>query len=132
MNKIYYTLTDEAPALATFSFLPMVKAITKSTGIEFLVKDISLSARILAAFNHRLPESQVVEDALSALGALAKEPDTTIIKLPNISASIPQLKAAIKELQEKGFNLPDYPDTVNSEDEKEIKALYDKVKGSAG
>ncbi len=131
MKKIYYTLTDEAPALATFSFLPMVKAITKSTGIEFLVKDISLSARILAAFNHRLPESQRVEDALSTLGALAKESDTTIIKLPNISASIPQLKAAIKELQEKGFNLPDYPDTVNSEDEKEIKALYDKVKGSA-
>jgi len=131
MKKIYYTLTDEAPALATYSFLPMVKAITKSTGIEFLVKDISLSARILAAFNHRLPESQRVEDALSALGALAKESDTTIIKLPNISASIPQLKAAIKELQEKGFNLPDYPDTVNSEDEKEIKALYDKVKGSA-
>ena len=131
MKKIYYTLTDEAPALATFSFLPMVKAITKSTGIEFLVKDISLSARILAAFNHRLPESQRVEDALSTLGALAKESDTTIIKLPNISASIPQLKAAINELQEKGFNLPDYPDTVNSEDEKEIKALYDKVKGSA-
>jgi len=131
MKKIYYTLTDEAPALATFSFLPMVKAITKSTGIEFLVKDISLSARILAAFNHRLPESQRVEDALSTLGALAKEADTTIIKLPNISASIPQLKAAINELQEKGFNLPDYPDTVNSEDEKEIKALYDKVKGSA-
>ncbi len=131
MKKIYYTLTDEAPALATFSFLPMVKAITKSTGIEFLVKDISLSARILAAFNHRLPESQRVEDALSTLGALAKESDTTIIKLPNISASIPQLKAAIKELQEKGFNLPDYPDTVNSEDEKQIKALYDKVKGSA-
>ena len=131
MKKIYYTLTDEAPALATFSFLPMVKAITKSTGIEFLVKDISLSARILAAFNHRLPESQRVEDALSTLGALAKESDTTIIKLPNISASIPQLKSAIKELQEKGFNLPDYPDTVNSEDEKEIKALYDKVKGSA-
>jgi len=131
MKKIYYTLTDEAPALATFSFLPMVKAITKSTGIEFLVKDISLSARILAAFNHRLPESQRVEDALSTLGALAKESDTTIIKLPNISASIPQLKAAIKELQEKGFNLPDYPDTVNSKDEKEIKALYDKVKGSA-
>ena len=131
MKKIYYTLTDEAPALATFSFLPMVKAITKSTGIEFLVKDISLSARILAAFNHRLPESQRVEDALSTLGALAKESDTTIIKLPNISASIPQLKAAIKELQEKGFSLPDYPDTVNSEDEKEIKALYDKVKGSA-
>ncbi len=131
MKKIYYTLTDEAPALATFSFLPMVKAITKSTGIEFLVKDISLSARILAAFNHRLPESQRVEDALSTLGSLAKESDTTIIKLPNISASIPQLKAAIKELQEKGFNLPDYPDTVSSEDEKEIKALYDKVKGSA-
>ena len=131
MKKIYYTLTDEAPALATFSFLPMVKAITKSTGIEFLVKDISLSARILAAFNQRLPESQRVEDALSTLGGLAKESDTTIIKLPNISASIPQLKAVIKELQEKGFNLPDYPDTVNSEDEKEIKALYDKVKGSA-
>lgn len=131
MKKIYYTLTDEAPALATFSFLPMVKAITKSTGIEFLVKDISLSARILAAFNHQLPESQRVEDALSTLGALAKESDTTIIKLPNISASIPQLKAAIKELKEKGVNLPDYPDTINSEDEKEIKALYDKVKGSA-
>ena len=131
MKKIYYTLTDEAPALATFSFLPMVKAITKSTGIEFLVKDISLSARILAAFNQRLPENQRVEDALSTLGGLAKESDTTIIKLPNISASIPQLKAVIKELQEKGFNLPDYPDTVNSEDEKEIKALYDKVKGSA-
>lgn len=131
MKKIYYTLTDEAPALATFSFLPMVRAITKSTGIEFLVKDISLSARILAAFNHRLPESQRVEDALSTLGTLAKESDTTIIKLPNISASIPQLKAAVKELQEKGVNLPDYPDTVNSEDEKEIKALYDKVKGSA-
>jgi len=131
MKKIYYTLTDEAPALATFSFLPMVKAITKSTGIEFLVKDISLSARILAAFNHRLPESQRVEDSLSTLGALAKESDTTIIKLPNISASIPQLKAAIKELQEKGFNLPDYPDTINSKDEKEIKTLYDKVKGSA-
>ncbi len=131
MKKIYYTLTDEAPALATFSFLPMVKAITKSTGIEFLVKDISLSARILAAFNHRLPESQRVEDALSTLGSLAKKSDTTIIKLPNISASIPQLKAAIIELQEKGFNLPDYPDTVNNEDEKEIKALYDKVKGSA-
>jgi isocitrate dehydrogenase len=131
MKKIYYTLTDEAPALATFSFLPMVKDITKSTGIEFLVKDISLSARILAAFNHRLPENQRIEDALSTLGALAKESDTTIIKLPNISASIPQLKAAIKELQEKGFKLPDYPDTANSEDEKEIKALYDKVKGSA-
>jgi len=131
MKKIYYTLTDEAPALATFSFLPMVKAITKSTGIEFLVKDISLSARILATFNHRLPENQRIEDALSTLGALAKESDTTIIKLPNISASIPQLKAAIKELQEKGFKLPDYPDTANSEDEKEIKALYDKVKGSA-
>ncbi|MDC3403009.1 NADP-dependent isocitrate dehydrogenase [Flavobacteriaceae bacterium] len=131
MKKIYYTLTDEAPALATFSFLPMVKAITKSTGIEFLVKDISLSARILAAFNQRLPENQRVEDALSTLGGLAKESDTTIIKLPNISASIPQLKAVIKELQEKGFNLPDYPDTVNSEDEKEIKVLYDKVKGSA-
>ena len=131
MKKIYYTLTDEAPALATFSFLPMVKAITKSTGIEFLVKDISLSARILAAFNHRLPENQRIEDALSTLGALAKESDTTIIKLPNISASIPQLKAAIKELQEKGFNLPNYPDIANSEDEKEIKALYDKVKGSA-
>jgi len=106
----------------------MVKAITKSTGIEFLVKDISLSARILAAFNHRLPESQRVEDSLSTLGALAKESDTTIIKLPNISASIPQLKAAIKELQEKGFNLPDYPDTINSKDEKEIKTLYDKFK----
>ena len=131
MKKIYYTLTDEAPALATFSFLPMVKAITKSTGIEFLLKDISLSARILAVFHHRLPESQRIEDALSTLGSLAKKSDTTIIKLPNISASIPQLKAAIKELQEKGFHLPDYPDTVKSEDEKEIKSLYDKVKGSA-
>jgi isocitrate dehydrogenase len=131
MKNIYYTLTDEAPALATFSFLPMVKAITKSTGIEFLVKDISLSARILATFNNHLEEDQRVEDALSALGALAKKSNTTIIKLPNISASIPQLKAAVKELQDKGYKLPDYPDSANSEEEKEIKGLYDKIKGSA-
>jgi isocitrate dehydrogenase len=104
MKNIYYTLTDEAPALATFSFLPMVKAITKSTGIEFLVKDISLSARILATFNNHLEEDQRVEDALSALGALAKKSNTTIIKLPNISASIPQLKAAVKELQSESLS----------------------------
>ena len=99
--KIIYTITDEAPALATRSFLPIVKAFTKSSGIEFETKDISLAARILANFSDLLPEDQRVEDALSQLGKLAKTPEANIVKLPNISASVPQLKAAIKELREE-------------------------------
>ncbi len=129
--KIIYTKTDEAPALATFSFLPIVKAYTSGSGIELELKDISLAARILAVFPDYLSENQRVEDALANLGELAKKPEANIIKLPNISASMPQLKAAINELQEKGYELPDYPEEVNTDLEKEIKARYDKVKGSA-
>jgi isocitrate dehydrogenase len=131
MKNIYYTLTDEAPALATFSFLPLVQAITQPTGITYSVKDISLASRILAVFNDRLPSEQQVENALNTLGELANEPTTTIIKLPNISASIVQLKAAIAELQEKGYHIPSYPDNPCNEEEKLIKSRYDKVKGSA-
>lgn len=131
MKNIYYTLTDEAPALATFSFLPLVQAITKLTGIEYSVKDISLASRILAAFNDQLPSDQKVENALGKLGELANESTTTIIKLPNISASIVQLKAAIAELQEKGYQIPSYPDNPVNDDEMLVKLRYDKVKGSA-
>ena len=131
MKNIYYTLTDEAPALATFSFLPLVQAITQPTGITYSVKDISLASRILAVFNDRLPSEQQVENALNTLGELANESTTTIIKLPNISASIVQLKAAIAELQEKGYHIPSYPDNPLNEEEKLIKSRYDKVKGSA-
>ncbi len=105
--KIMYTKTDEAPALATRSFLPIVKAFTKSSNIEIEIKDISLAARILANFSDLLPEKQKVEDALTFLGNLATKPEANIIKLPNISASVPQLKAAIKELQARGFALPE-------------------------
>ena len=129
--KIIYTKTDEAPALATQSFLPIVKAFTKSSGIQIETKDISLAARILANFSDFLEENQRVTDDLSALGALAKKPEANIIKLPNISASIPQLKAAIKELQDQGYALPDYPDEPENDKEKTIKANYDKIKGSA-
>ncbi|MCU7799753.1 MAG: NADP-dependent isocitrate dehydrogenase [gamma proteobacterium symbiont of Lucinoma myriamae] len=129
--KIIYTLTDEAPALATCSFLPIVKAFTKSAGIQIETKDISLAARILACFPDHLTDGQKESDALSELGELVKEPDTNIIKLPNISASVPQLKAAIKELQIHGYKLPDYPETATSEAEQKIKSRYDKVKGSA-
>ncbi len=129
--KIIYTKTDEAPALATQSFLPIVKAFTKSSGIQIETKDISLAARILANFAEFLTEDQRVSDDLAALGALAKKPEANIIKLPNISASIPQLKAAIKELQDQGYALPDYPDEPENDDQQAIKASYDKIKGSA-
>ena len=129
--KIIYTKTDEAPALATRSFLPIVKAFTKSSNIEIEVKDISLAARILANFSDYLTDDQKVEDALAVLGDLATKPEANIIKLPNISASVPQLKAAISELQTLGYNLPDYPEEVNSDEDKAVLALYNKVKGSA-
>jgi isocitrate dehydrogenase len=130
-SKIVYTKTDEAPGLATRSFLPIVKAFTKTSNIEIEVKDISLAARILANFSEFLNEDQKVEDALAALGDLAKQPDANIIKLPNISASVPQLKEAIKELQEKGYALPNYPEEIKTEEDKHVLALYNKVKGSA-
>ena len=129
--KIVYTKTDEAPALATRSFLPIVQAFTKSSGITIETKDISLAARILATFPDFLTEDQKVSDALAELGELAKKPEANIIKLPNISASVPQLTAAIEELQAKGFKLPDYPEEPKNDTEKEIKSRYNKIKGSA-
>ncbi|MEJ2584223.1 MAG: NADP-dependent isocitrate dehydrogenase [Robiginitalea sp.] len=131
MAKIRYTKTDEAPALATASFLPIVSAFTRSARIEMETRDISLAGRILAAFPERLTTAQRVTDDLEFLGKLAKQPEANIIKLPNISASIPQLKEAIKELQSKGYSLPDYPDEPSDNTEMEIKARYDKIKGSA-
>ncbi len=130
-SKIIYTITDEAPALATRSFLPIVRAFTKKSNIEFETKDISLAARILANFSDLLPNEQRVEDALTQLGELAKKSEANIIKLPNISASVPQLTAAIKELQAAGFDLPDYPESDDTEYKKNILARYNKVKGSA-
>ena len=129
--KIVYTKTDEAPALATRSFLPIVEAFTKSSGIVIETKDISLAARILAAFPDYLTDDQKVADALAELGELAKKPEANIIKLPNISASVPQLTAAIEELQAKGYEIPDYPDEPKDDTEKEIKTRYNKIKGSA-
>ena len=131
MNTIYYTMTDEAPALATNSFLPLIKKITEGVGVKFRLKDISLSSRILAVFSDQLAEEYKVEDALAQLGDLAKQEGTTIIKLPNISASMSQLKAVIKELQEKGIPVPDYPDNPSTDQEKDHKSRYDKIKGSA-
>jgi isocitrate dehydrogenase len=131
MSKIIYTKTDEAPALATRSFLPIVKAFVKSSGIAIETKDISLAARILAVFPDFLNEDQRVSDDLALLGELAKQPEANIIKLPNISASIPQLKDAIKELQSKGFGVPNYPNSPSTTVEEDIKARYDKIKGSA-
>ena len=130
-SKIIYTHTDEAPLLATYSFLPIIEAYAGKAGAEVETRDISLAGRILASFADRLPEDQQVPDALAELGDLAKTPEANIIKLPNISASIPQLKAAIAELQEQGFELPDYPDNPQSDDDKDTRARYDKVKGSA-
>jgi isocitrate dehydrogenase len=130
-SKIVYTLTDEAPLLATYSFLPIVKAFTATAAIEIETKDISLAARILSNFPEFLDENQKVEDALSELGKLANSPEANIIKLPNISASVPQLKEAIAELQEHGFNIPNFPEDPKNEEEKEIKAKYSKVLGSA-
>ena len=130
-SKIIYTKTDEAPALATYSFLPFVKAYTAAANVSVETRDISLAGRILAHFPDVLSENQKVNDALAELGTLAKSPEANIIKLPNISASVPQLKAAISELQEQGYALPDYPEDAETEEEKRIKATYNKVKGSA-
>ncbi|MEK7943552.1 NADP-dependent isocitrate dehydrogenase [Pigmentiphaga sp. YJ18] len=130
-SKIIYTLTDEAPALATYSLLPIVQAFTRSAGVDVETRDISLSGRIIAVFPEYLTDAQKISDDLAYLGQLATTPEANIIKLPNISASIPQLKAAIKELQQKGYKLPDYPDEVKNDTDKDVKARYDKVKGSA-
>lgn len=129
--KIIYTKTDEAPFLATHSLLPIIESYTKSSGINIQTKDISLAGRILAVFPEVLTEEQKVPDALAELGELAKTPEANIIKLPNISASIPQLKEAIKELQSQGYNLPDYPAEASNKEEEVIKRKYDSVKGSA-
>ena len=129
--KILYTFTDEAPALATYSFLPIVKAFTSVAGVVVETRDISLAARVLALFPDYLTEEQRVSDDLTELGQLAKQPDANIIKLPNISASIPQLNATIKELQDKGYKIPDYPMSPDSDEEAAIQTRYDKAKGSA-
>ena len=131
MAKIIYTLTDEAPMLATYSFLPVIEAFASTAGVEVETRDISLGGRIIAAFDDRLPEDQRVGDALGELGQLATTPEANIIKLPNISASVPQLKAAIVELQAKGIDLPDYPDEPRTDAERDARARYDSVKGSA-
>jgi len=130
-SKILYTLTDEAPLLATYSFLPIVQAYASQADVVVETRDISLSGRLLAAFSDLLPEDQRVSDDLAELGRLATTPEANIIKLPNISASVPQLKAAVKELQEKGYALPDYPDDPQTDEEKDIRARFDSVKGSA-
>ncbi|MFD1377567.1 NADP-dependent isocitrate dehydrogenase [Micrococcus antarcticus] len=131
MAKIIYTHTDEAPMLATHSFLPIVEAFASTAGVELETRDISLAGRIIATFPDYVTEEQRIGDALAELGDLAKTPDANIIKLPNISASIPQLKAAIAELQAAGYALPDYPDNPSSDEETDIRARYDKIKGSA-
>ena len=130
-SKIIYTKTDEAPALATYSFLPIVEAFSKTAGIEVETRDISLAARIIANLADFLPEDQRVNDDLAYLGQLAKTPEANIIKLPNVSASIPQLKAAIKELQAQGIKLPEFPEEAKTDEEQAIKAAYSKVLGSA-
>jgi len=131
MATIIYTHTDEAPLLATYSFLPIIQAYAAKAGVEVETRDISLAGRIIALFPERLTEEQRIDDALAELGELAKRPEANIIKLPNVSASVPQLKAAIKELQEQGYALPDYPENPQSEEDKDVRARYDKVKGSA-
>ena len=128
---IIYTKTDEAPALATYSLLPIVQAFTKHAGIVVEARDISLAGRILAHFPEALTAGQRVADALAELGALATKPEANIIKLPNISASVPQLKEAIAELQAKGYALPDFPADPKTDAEKDARARYDKIKGSA-
>ncbi|MEV0530638.1 NADP-dependent isocitrate dehydrogenase [Kitasatospora sp. NPDC050463] len=130
-STIIYTHTDEAPALATYSFLPVVQAYASTAGVRVETRDISLAGRIIASFPERLEEGQRIEDALAELGELAKTPGANIIKLPNISASIPQLKAAVAELQAQGYALPDYPDDPQTDEDKDVRARYDKVKGSA-
>jgi isocitrate dehydrogenase len=130
-STIIYTFTDEAPALATYSLLPVIQAFASAAGVEVETRDISLAGRILASFPERLTEEQRVGDHLAELGALAQRPEANIIKLPNISASLPQLKGAIAELQAKGYDVPDHPDEPATDEEREIRARYDKVKGSA-
>ncbi|NII41458.1 isocitrate dehydrogenase [Curtobacterium flaccumfaciens] len=131
MAKIIYTLTDEAPFLATHSFLPVIASFAKTAGVDVETRDISLSGRIIALFPERLSAEQRLDDALAELGELAGTPEANIIKLPNISASIPQLKVAIAELQSQGYDLPDYPDEPTTDDERDARARYDRVKGSA-
>ena len=131
MAKIIYTRTDEAPLLATYSLKPIIEAFASTAGIDVETRDISLAGRILAQFPDRLSEDQRVDDALAELGELAKTPEANIIKLPNISASVPQLKAAIAELQSQGYDLPDYPDKVETDEDADVRARYDAVKGSA-
>ena len=128
---IIYTETDEAPALATYSFLPIIKAFTDASDVDVEIRDISLSGRIIANFPEYLTDIQKQSDALAELGDLTQDPIANIIKLPNISASVPQMKAVIKELQDKGYELPDYPEDPTNEQEVDIKARYDRVKGSA-
>ncbi|GHI03311.1 isocitrate dehydrogenase [Streptomyces cellostaticus] len=130
-STIIYTYTDEAPALATHSFLPVIQAYASQAGVPVATRDISLAGRIIAHFPEYLNEDQRIPDALAELGELAKTPEANIVKLPNISASIPQLRAAVAELQGKGYALPDYPDDPKTDEEREIRARYDKVKGSA-
>lgn len=130
-STIVYTHTDEAPALATQSLLPIVQAFARHADIDVKTSDISLSGRILAAFPEYLTEAQRVPDALAELGELVKQPDANVIKLPNISASVPQLTAAIKELQSKGFAVPDYPADPQTDEEKAVRERYDRIKGSA-
>src|SRR5436309_2947956 len=129
--RIVYTQTDEAPALATQSLLPILRAFAGAADIEIELRDISLAGRILAQFPDRLDEDQRIADALAELGELAKTSEANIIKLPNISASVPQLKAAIEELQEQGYAVPDYPEDPSDDEQRETRARYDKVKGSA-
>ena len=129
--KIIYTHTDEAPALATRSLLPIIRAYAGAAGIELELRDISLAARILAQFPDRLSEEQQVPDALAELGELVETPEANVIKLPNISASVPQLKSAIAELQEHGYPVPDYPEEPTDDEQREVRSRYDKVKGSA-
>ncbi|MBD3925102.1 NADP-dependent isocitrate dehydrogenase [Nocardioides cavernae] len=131
MAKIIYTHTDEAPLLATYSFLPIIAAYAKTAGVDVETRDISLAGRVIAQFPDRLTDDQRLDDALAELGELATRPEANIIKLPNISASIPQLKATIAELQSQGYDLPDYPENPQTDDERETRARYDKVKGSA-
>ena len=128
---IIYTHTDEAPALATYSLLPIIQAYAGVAGVAVETRDISLAGRIIAQFPDRLTEDQRQPDALAELGELAKTPEANIIKLPNISASVPQLKAAIAELQGQGYDLPDYPDSPQTDEDRDVRARYDKVKGSA-
>src|SRR6056297_1318462 len=131
IGKIIYTKTDEAPALATYSFYPIVESYTKSANVGMETRDISLAGRILSQFPQYLSEDQKVSDDLAQLGELAKKPEANIIKLPNISASVPQLVAAIKELQGKGYKLPDYPEEPKNDEEQKIQNRYNSVKGSA-